>query len=351
MMKLLKKRWYVILIITFIIGFIYTKVSSNSSSVTNGKKQTSYKVKRQTLKQSLSLSGTIDAEEHTILRFQSSGKLVWVGVKEGDYVKKYQGIASLDQRELQKNLQKYLNTYMKTRWDFETARETEDIKNIGGLSDDLRREALRTLDKAQFDLNNAVLDVELKDLAIQYSYLYTPIEGIVTRVGSQYAGVNITPSQAEFEIINPKTIYFSATADQNDVVNLKQDQTGEIVLDAYPNIILNGKINMISFVPKTGETGTVYQVKISLNANDDDYRYRFGMTGDANFTIREIKNVLYAPTKYVKSEKNPDGILTRNYVLKKVNNEQVKTTVKLGEEVDENTIITSGLKEGDIVVD
>lgn len=344
MIEFLKKRWYIIVIILAIIGFIFLRVKSNTTSGTNGKKQTTHKAKRQNLKETLSLSGSVDAEERAILRFQSSGKMVWVGVKQGDYVKKYQAVASLDQREIQKNLEKALRDYSKERWDFE---EDRQVTYRSVFTDT----AKRILEKNQFDLDKAVLDVEIKQFAIEVSTLVSPIEGIVTRIGSPYAGVNITPSQAEFEIINPKTIYFSGTADQNDVVRLKQDEKGEIVLDAYPDITLKGKIYMISFVPKTDETGTLYQVKLALTQRNDDYKYRFGMTGDASFTIREIKNVLAVPTKFVKTEKKPDGTLIREYVLKKINGNQEKTTVEIGEDVDEYTIITSGLKEGDMVYD
>jgi len=346
-MNFFKKRWYLILFILFVIGFIFTKVNSTQ---TNGKKQTAYKVKRQNIKETLSLSGTVDAEERATLRFQSSGKLIWVGVKQGDYVKKYQGIASLDQRQLQKTLKKYLLAYQKDRSSFE---QTKDDKrtDLVDMSVDLRHKAQRLVDSAQADLESAVLDVELQSLAMEYSYLYTPIEGLVVRLDSPYAGVNITPAQAEFEVINPKTIYFSATADQNDVVKLKQGEESEIVLDAYPDTTLKGKIYMISFVPKTGETGTVYQVKLALNGENTDYRYRFGMTGDANFTMRELTNVLVVPSKYIKTEKKPDGTLEKKYVMKKVNNIQVKTSIETGEELEDKTIITSGLQEGDTVYD
>lgn len=337
-MKFLKKRWLIIVIFLLIAGFIFFRVSSNTTSGTNGKKQTPYTVKRQNLKETLSLSGTVDAEEHTVLRFATSGRMVWIGVKEGDYIKKYQAVASLDKREVEKNLEKVLRDYSKERWDFE---EDKQVTYRSDFTDT----AKRILEKNQFDLDKAVLDVEIKQLAIEYATLVSPIEGVVVRIGSPYAGVNITPAQAEFEIVNPKTIYFSATADQNDVVKLKQDKLGEIVLDAYPDTTLTGKIYMISFIPETDETGTVYQVKLALQENSDDYRYRFGMTGDASFTIREIKNVLAVPSGYIKTEKN------KEYVMIKKNGNQVKTYITAGEEIDGDFIITSGLKEGDIVYD
>lgn len=348
MVKFFKKRWYILII--FAVGLVLFLYQKSISSAKAKKEKRTYTVKKQTIKDELSLSGAIDAEEHVTLRFQSSGRLSWVGVKEGDYVKKYQGIASLDQREVQQNLKKYLNSFVKSRLDYDQEIEDSAIKNTGGLSQDARRAALRVLDKAQYDLNNAIIDVELKNLATEYSYLSSPIEGIVVRIGSPYAGVNITPSQAEIEIINPKTVYFSATADQTDVIKLKQGLKGDIVLDSYPDENLPGKISLISFIPKEGETGTVYKVKISLDKGNDNYKYRFGMTGDVNFVLKQRKNVIAVPTNYVKSEKGPpNGEASKKYVWKIEDNKRVKTFVTIGDEIDGSTEVKSGLQSEDVI--
>ena len=343
MTGLIKSKLLAVAAIIFlgVIGFfIYSRISSEQPVV---KGEKSYLVKRKTIKETLSLSGEINAKEKITLRFQSSGMLNWVGVKEGDYVKKYQGIASQDPKELEKSLKKYLNTYMKTRWDFETSRDTNDIKNIGGLTQDAREAAVRALDKAQFDLDNAVLDVELKDIALKYAYLYTPIEGIVTKVDSPYAGVYVTATQAEFEIINPKTIYFSATADQTDVVGLKEKMTGLIILDSYPEKPVGGKIEAISFAPKVGETGTVYEVKVQLNKDISREDYRLGMTGDVEFEVGVGRKALMIPTNFIQTDK------TDKYVFKVVNGRKIKTVIKTGEAEDSVTEITSGLNEGDVI--
>lgn len=343
MLNLFKKRWYIFVIILLIVGYIfYQKIIGTQAS---NKKEVSYILKRQDLEDSLTLSGKVDADEHVILRFQTSGMMSWIGVKEGDYVKKYQGLASLDQRELQKTLKKYLNTYMSERWDYDQEKEDTQIKNIGGLSEDARREALRVLDKAQFDLENAVIDVELKDIAMKYAYLYTPIEGLVTKVDVPFAGTNITPAGAEFEVINPKTVFLSATADQVDVVRLKEGLIGEITFDAFPETTIPGTISKIAFTPKAGETGTVYEVKVTITSDNSAYQYRYGMTADIEFVLNNKENVLAVPTNYVKTDKK------RKYVMKKENGNKAKTYVTVGEEIDSNLIITSGLKEGDVVID
>lgn len=340
MISFLKKYWYVFVVIAIAVaGFLYWKKSSQASL----DKKNTYTVKKGNLKEVLTLSGEIDAEEKSTLRFQTSGKLAWVGVKVGDYVKKFQGIASQDQAELQKNLKKYLNTYVNERLDFE---QTNDDNSDKGLKTTLELAEIRRLvEKAQYDLDNAVIDVELKDIALKYSYLYTPIEGIVVRAASPYAGVYITPTQAEFEIVNPNTIYFSVIADQTEVWQLQQGEIGEVVLDSYPEETIKGKVYFISFVPKTDETGTVYQVKLGMTVDNTAYKYRIGMTGDANFLIKERENVLSVPTTAIKKEKG------KPYVLKLAEGKQTKAFIKIGEEIDSNTIVTSGLQEGDVIYD
>ena len=61
-------------------------------------------VKRGDFTQSVSVSGKVDALESVNLTFQTAERLSYVGVKPGDYVKKWQTIASLDQNQLQASL-------------------------------------------------------------------------------------------------------------------------------------------------------------------------------------------------------------------------------------------------------
>jgi len=119
----------------------------------------------------------------------------------------------------------------------------------------------RVLEQAQWDLNNAVIDVELQDLTVQFSSLSTPIAGVVTNMTHPYAGVNVAVTDVIAEIINPETVYFSASADQTDLPNIQEGMAGEITFDAYPDIKVPATVRSIAFTPKEDETGTVYDVK------------------------------------------------------------------------------------------
>jgi RND family efflux transporter MFP subunit len=344
MRQFLKKRWY--FAVLFVVGLGLFLFQQQKPSVASDKTSTPYTVSKVALSDSLSLSGNIDAEEHVTLRFQTPGNLAWVGVKEGDTVKKYQAVASLDQRDLKKRMEKYLNTYKVSRWSYDQAQSDSKDENMGGLSDGAKDKLRRLADEAQFNLNNAVADVELQTLALQYATLTTPIDGVVTRVTSPYAGVNIIPTQAEFEVINPTSLYFSSTADQTDVVKVKEGMMGKITLDAYPDQTINGEVKSIAFTPKEGETGTVYEVKVEFNSDNDLNKYRLGMSGDVNF-VMDNHSALAIPAKYILNEGD------KKYVMKNVNGKKEKVYVQLGasESDGDLTEITSGLSEGDVIYD
>lgn len=341
MLKFFKKRWYIVLIIILVACFIFYK---NSSSKTTKNKIDSYKIKRENLKEVLSLSGEIDAEEKTILKFQTSGRLAWVGVKEGDYVKKYQMIATLDKRDIQNRLNKYLNTYASSRNSFEQTKD--DNWNLQyDLSGSIRREAERVLKNNQYSLDNTVLDVEYQNLSLEYANLWTPIEGVVTHVSTPYPGVNITPSGAEFDIVNPKTLYFSVTAEQSDVIKLREGMTGDIILDSYPDKTYTGTLYYISFAPKDGETGTVYELRLNLDDKIKKLPLKLGMTGDLDFILKEIADVISVPTRFIK--KDAKGSFVQ--IIK--NNNKENRYVELGQEIDGKVEIKSGIVSGETIYD
>lgn len=341
MLGFLKKRWYLVLILIIGVGIYLNQQHTAQAKM---EKEATYVVERQNMKDILSLAGEINADEHVVLRFQTSGRLAWVGVKEGDMVKKYQTLASLDQRDLKKRLQKSLLTYAQTRNAFDQTgvdnqRVGDQPTNDLNIGDKMKR----LLENAQYGLDSSVLDVELTNLSIEYSNLFTPIEGVVTRADSKYAGVNITPSQAEFEVINPKTLYFSFTADQTEITKLSEGMVGDISLDSFPDQTKTGTLYYMSYTPKAGETGTVYEGRVHVPANAAN-SYRYGMTGDVAFTLSEKNNVVVVQDKFIKSEGD------KKFVWRKKNNNREKIYIKTGLETNGLVEILSGVEMGDVIL-
>ncbi len=310
--------------------FLYKSMGSN-------KDVKSTQVTKETIREELLLSGEVDADEKSRLTFQTSGRLSWVGIQEGDTVKKNQTLASLDTRDVQKNLEKQLNDYMKVRWDFEQTKDDNPDKAL--YSDEIKR----IVEKSQFDLNNAVLDVEIQSLAKELSLLISPISGIVTRIDTPNAGVSVKITDT-VEVVNPDTLYFRVNADQTEVTKIISGMNGNIMLDSYPDEKISGVVEDVSFVPDVNETGTVYVVKVKLESvNNSSLKYRIGMTGDITFLLQEKVDVVSIPAEFIKSDEKGSYV----YVGKK----KEKRYIKLGLEGDDFTEVTQGLNPGDIVYD
>jgi multidrug efflux pump subunit AcrA (membrane-fusion protein) len=260
-------------------------------------------------------------------------------------VKKYQTIASLDQNQLQKTIQKDLNTYVQERNTFD---QNVDSNGDGstGFTQAIRDAAKRNYQNDQMDLNNAVLNVEIQTIAKQYANLYSPIAGVVTRVDAPNAGVNVSITDT-YEIIDPSSIYFSVSADQTEVIKLTQGKKGTITMDSFPDDQTEGAITDLSFTPKQNETGTVYEAKMSIDPNKHTSLYRLGMTGDVDFIIQQFPNEISVPFEYIIQEAND----SKSYVYKEINGKPVKTEVTVGDEYDNMVIIKKGVQPGDVVVE
>jgi RND family efflux transporter MFP subunit len=334
-----KKTLIVVTILTVLV-FGGRFILAKDSQVPRGKKEVIGTVKRENLKKEIKLSGTIQAQEDVTLRFQTSGLLNWVGVKEGDSVKKWQALASLDTRSLKKSLEKEMNDYLSERWDFEqTQDDYEQTREKHLVTDEIQR----ILDKAQFDLNNIVIDYELADLAIRLSTLTTPISGIVISIDQPFSGVNITPATAEFRVVNPQTLYFSAEVDEEEIALLKEDLPATITIDSYPDEKLSSQITYISLDPLSTGTTISYQVKFNLPP-DRNSKYRLNMSGDAHVILEELKDALVIPIKYLDQEED------QFFVFIKKEDQVEKQKVETGLETDTKVQILEGLNESEKIV-
>lgn len=339
MKGIIVRYWKVIVVVAAVTaGVIFW--SSRAQAQKTAAAITTAKVTRQNFSKTLSSSGKTKADTSVELKFQASGKLTWVGVKEGDTVSAHQTLATLDNREVQKNLEKALRSYSSERNDFEqTWRVTYDGKKPSDAFNDTVR---RILEKNQWDLESSVLDVELKQLAVEFATLSTPIAGIVTRIDTPVAGVNITPATAVFAVADPKSLVFEATVDETDVGSLVTGQKAVITLDAFPEATYSGTITYISYISQQSSGGaTVFPVKVSF---DQPENLRIGLNGDISIVTERRDDVLTIPTEAVREEKG------ESFVYKKIGNTYEKTAISTGAKNEDDIIVISGVAEGDYVV-
>src|SRR3989344_639025 len=216
--KLIRSKRIIIAVVAIaLLIFFATRGGADTSKIKTTQ------VTEKTLETQVAASGKIASENENTLRFLTSGKLAWISTKEGNYVRRGQTIASLDSQELEKRLRRDLNTYFKTRLDFEDVKDSQKDKVI---TDTLKRIAQRS----QADLDNSVIDVEIRDLAIQFSRLTSPISGYIVNNPEFFAGSFIFPTDTIVQIANFDKLQFVAEVDETEIGKVKVDQKTYVTL-------------------------------------------------------------------------------------------------------------------------
>jgi RND family efflux transporter MFP subunit len=295
-------------------------------------------VEKGTLKTAFSIDGKTSVERRD-LKFTVSGKVTNVAVKEGQTVTKGQLLIALDVQDVQKNLDKSLKDYLITRNTFDQTGQV--TYPAGALSDTIKR----LLENSQYTLDKSVLDVEIKNIAFQEAYLYSPIEGVVSTINIKDGETTNTQSAEPVIIITkPESLAFESYAEDTDILKINKDQKTTVSIDAIPNIFFPSQIDFISNLATTDENGlATYKVRV-LISDLKGYSLVDGMAGKIEFITKEKADVLIIPNTAVFRKDN------RGYVLKMENGNTTETPIESGFTDGKGVEIISGLKEGDVVV-
>lgn len=328
------KKWLVItsLIVLLVAGNKLYQNKKNQPNLTFA-----YPTK-ETITKTLDVSGVIDAKEKVSLRFAAGGKVVYLGAQEGDAIKKWQTIATIDQNTALKTKEKYLNSYSKERLDWDQ-RQT-DIGDGTTVDETLQR----TIDKEQYDLNNSVLDVELAAISITNNTITAPFSGILVKSPTPVTGVQLLATDT-FDLVNPETLIFRALVDEADIALVSKNQTAEIQLDAYPDDEkLTSSVSYISYQSVPSSNGTSFVVEFPISSIDLS-KYRLGMNGDVEIKLETKENVLTIPLIAIKER---DGKIFVEVKTGTATTEEKE--IEIGLETDEKVEVLSGLTETDEIV-
>lgn len=331
-----KKFWLLMLVVVAAIGLVLYFFNRQRQPETFETTTPRYR----DLKQTLDINGSLKADAAVSLRFPASSRLTWVGVKRGDFVKPWQALAKVDTRTLEKQLKQDLNTFEKEFRDHDQVLDDNDFYG----TPDLNKEVRRILENANFDLQNSVLNVEIRDLSIRLSTLTTPIAGIVTHIDTPIAGVTVSPTDF-IQVVDPDSLYFSIVIDEEDIGLVQSGQAVVVTLDAFSDLPISGTLGVIDFNPTTSASGsTAYEAKVSVPLDVLSDQYRLGLNGVAQVTIDEKAQALTIPL---------DSLIERDdasFVRVLVDGLPQEKQVTVGITTDEWVEVLDGLSEADAVI-
>src|ERR1019366_7564011 len=236
-------------------------------------------------------------------------------------------------------------------------------------------QAIASLHQAEANVEIWSATLENSRANLNYCTIYSPIDGVVISrkldVGQTVAAAFNTP--VLFTIANDLTkMNIDASVSESDIGLVKNSQTAEFTVDAFPDDVFQGKVVQVRKAPATVNNVVTYDVIISVD--NPEQKLFPGMTADVSILVTERKDVLkipnaalrFMPPEDVKvddagyaspTNQAPAALVTAPnlrmvYVSSGTPKEpRLKTVrVKVGVDDGADSEILDGLHEGDAVV-
>lgn len=172
------------------------------------------------------------------------------------------------------------------------------------------------------------------------SPIISPIDGEVI-VRAVEPGQTITTSDTV--LVLSDRLIVSAQFDETDIGRVKVGQKALIILDAYPDIKLDGVVDHIAYESEIVNNVTIYDVSILLKKIPEILRS--GMSVSVEVIEETGRDVMTIPSGAIHYDDKRPYVLLRD-----AGGETVERDVTIGLKNEESVEITSGLATDDLVI-
>lgn len=205
-----------------------------------------------------------------------------------------------------------------------------------------------TIAQRQAQVKAAQAQVKAAQVKLEDTIIRAPLSGIVTQ---KYANIGafVTPTTSASTSASATSSSIVAVArglevlaqvPEADIGRIKQGQQVEIVADAYPDQVFQGKVRLIAPEAVIEQGVTSFQVRVALDTGTD--KLRSGLNVNLTFLGDRLNNTLVLPTVAIVTEKGKTGVLVPD-----ANNKPLFREVTVGAQIQDQTQVLSGVKAGD----
>ncbi|HEY9649024.1 MAG TPA: efflux RND transporter periplasmic adaptor subunit, partial [Coleofasciculaceae cyanobacterium] len=202
----------------------------------------------------------------------------------------------------------------------------------------------------QAAVNAAKAQVLAVQVQLQDTIIRAPFSGTVTQ---KYAteGAFVTPTTSASSTASATSTSIVALArgievlakvPEVDVGQLKLGQPVEIVADAYPDQVFQGRVQRVAPEAVVEQNVTSFEVRVAILTGQKELRS--GMNVDLTFLGKQLNNALAVPTVAIVTQDGKTGVM--------VPDEEKKPTFKpvvIGPSIEDQTQILEGVNSGDRV--
>ena len=282
------------------------------------------KVEKRTITQVVSATGKINPVYQVMISAEATGEIVYLGVKEGDVVRKGQLLVRIkpDIYEAQRNnsaarLEQSKANLSSTKAQLDKVES--DYKRVQGLfqkklASDSELETskatyLQTLGSYESQKSFVVQsEAALKESneTLNKTYVYAPMNGTISKLSVELAqrvlGSNFSPGTEILTVADLSQMEARVDVDENDVVLVSVGDEAKVKVDAFGDKEFKGKVTQIgnSAVSKgLGTQDEVVNFEVRVLIDDPGKQLRPGMSCDADVKTETKANVLAVPIQSV----------------------------------------------------
>ncbi|HUN85145.1 MAG TPA: efflux RND transporter periplasmic adaptor subunit [Terracidiphilus sp.] len=238
----------------------------------------------------LSATGSVlpDVSREVPVISLANGRVVDIKARLDDNVKKGQLLLRVQSPDITSAF----DTYLKAANDEQLANHaylrSEDLFKHGAISRAMLEQAEDSEKDAKADLTGA--EEQLKTLGVNKDHpssvvnVYAPISGVivaqnVTNAGA--AGIGLSGSATAFTVADLSRVWIVCDVYENDIPKLQLGQQAKILVDAYPNRPLAGRVSDIGPILDP----SIRTAKVRIEVANPGF-LRLGMFATATFTSR-----------------------------------------------------------------
>ncbi len=273
-------------------------------------------------------SGTLSAVVSVDVGSQVSGKISALNADFNSPVKQGRLVAEIDPTIYSAQLRQAEGDLASARADVTLKHQNLERKKI---LVPLKAAAQLDLDQATAELAQAEATVVIKQAALEsaqanlgYCKITAPVDGIVIArkvdLGQTVNAAMSTP--VLFTIAQDITkMHISAAVSEADIGQVREGQTVDFTVDAFPDEVFHGQVTQVRKSPTTTQNVVTYETIITVD--NPEQKLFPGMTADVSILVARHKNALkipntalrFTPPDGAKYEPKPPARLDRNQRL------------------------------------